>query len=300
MGQVFAMHGVVPGAEPTRFVTRFLSDTDEFSGFLAGKTFVPLADALLGNGNALTVDDATRAAAEACRMVRGAGQPVTLFVNPGQVESGQPYWFVLLKVLCDGLRETEYPFKGVRYPAATLRDRIRLRQAVREPISRIPDEAGRIAAVRELAESWKLAPPIVPAHGATLSLADLKELVGLGVDIQNHGWSHANHGALSPAESASEVRRGREWLRDHLGGDPAIFAVPFGAPLPAAEAAAECSHWLTLTDTHPPGAIQEGVWNRKDLTLYRPAEPVADGRTSGGTGRSVWTLPGFFRRFLRR
>ncbi len=287
MGQVFAMHGVVPGAEPTRFVTRFLSDTDAFAAFLAGTTFVSLAEALLGRGDALTVDDATRASADACRMARTFGQPVTLFVNPGQVESGQPYWFVLLKVLCDELREPDYRFNGVRYPAVTLRDRIKLRQAVRDPISRIPDEAGRVAAVVELADRWKLAHPVAPAHGTTLTLADLKELAALGVDIQNHGWFHTNHARLSPAESAAEVRRGREWLREQLGRDPAIFAVPFGQPLPTSEAAAECSHWLALTDAHPPGAIQEGVWNRKDLTLYRPAESVAEARPSGRTGGTV-------------
>ena len=289
MGRVFSLHGAVPAADPGRLEHRFISDAGLLSRFLAkSPRFVSLRDALEGGGSALTVDDATHAAAEACRIARSHGHPVTLFINPGQVESGQPYWFVQLKVLLDGLPGNPCEFESRSFQTATFRDRLRLRHAIKTRLCTIKTEEERSSRVAGLATQWGQAPIEVPRSGATISLDDVRELLALGVDIQNHGWSHAPHASLTAAESAEEVQRGRDWLRDRLGIDAPYFAVPFGDVLPDPPAAALCTTWLTLDGGLPPGWVAPGVFNREDLTLQRRPGLLAAARAR--LGRSFQAL----------
>ena len=289
MGRVWCLHGAVPGAAPTLLEHRFISDSGLLSRFLAQSSrFVPLRDALDDQGAALTVDDATHAAAEACGIARSYGHAVTLFINPGQVESGQPYWFVQLKVLLDGLPGNPCEFEDRSFPTATFRDRLRLREAIKRQVCTIKTEEGRSARVVALARQWQIAPREVPRHATTLSIRDLRQLLAAGVDIQNHGWSHAHHASLSPAESAEEVRRGRDWLHHQLGIDAQYFAVPFGDVLPDPPAAACCSTWLTLDSELPLGPVSAQVFNRVDLTLQRGPGVLTTARER--IGRSLKTL----------
>jgi peptidoglycan/xylan/chitin deacetylase (PgdA/CDA1 family) len=94
-------------------------------------------------------------------------------------------------------------------------------------------------------------------------LRDLVSLRDAGVDVQNHGWSHAHHGSLSPEESAREIREGRAWLARELGVDGSHFAVPFGDTLPSERALGECATWLIADPNRPPGVIAPRVVNRE-------------------------------------
>ena len=86
---MFCIHGIAPVVDRERFLHRNLLPAAALEAYLAGAApFVTIAEALAGRGNALTIDDATRAGADAALMARAAGHEVTLFVNPGQVESG--------------------------------------------------------------------------------------------------------------------------------------------------------------------------------------------------------------------
>jgi len=163
-----------------------------------------------------------------------------------------------------------------------------LREAVKGQLCTIKTEEERSARVAALARQWHIAPREVPRHATTLSIHDLRQLLAAGVDIQNHGWSHAHHASLSPEESAEEVRQGRDWLRSKLGIDAGYFAVPFGDVLPGPLAAAFCSSWLTLKYELPPGRVSPQVFNRVDLTLQRGPGVIAAVR--GRIGRSLRAL----------
>ncbi len=288
-GRVLSIHGVADGIDPGRFAFRNLLDTGAFSAFLSTTPpMVPLAGALAGNGTALTIDDATRAGAAAARLARSAGHAVTLFVNAAPVASGTPHFFLLLNSLLDRLDGTPVVFDGRTYQVQTMRGKQALRAVLKEPMRSLTAEHQRLEFVRQLGADWGAGDLDVPAHFATLTLPELASLRDLGVDIQNHGWSHAHHAALTPLDSAGEIKRGREWLRAELGADARWFAVPFGDSLPH-NVATDCDAWLTLNGAWQTGWIAPSVFNREELHL-----------TDSGSAPSRWSLRDLVRRISGR
>ena len=263
MGRVFTLHGVAPRVQPRRFIYRNISDQKTLTSILAATApFVPLAEALAGRGDALTVDDATRAAADAALLARRHGHAVTLFVNPGQIDPPVPYSFHLLSVFLDAVRGN-VALDGQSFATRTLDQRHRLRLHLKEKLRETPTEVERSDLITTLASECGLAPLEIPLFLETLDVDDLRALLDSGVEIQNHGWSHVCHQRLTPSESAREIEQGREWLSSRLGIDAGVFAVPFGDVMPLA--GAPCDIWLTVDDRFPGGPIAAAVWNRDTL-----------------------------------
>ncbi len=266
-GRVLTLHGTAAQVDPARFCFRNMTDQGGLRLYFGMvEPFVPLRDALRGRGMALTIDDAIRGAADAALLAREFGHAVTLFVNPGQVVSGDPYWFLVLNALLDGLDDTPRTLDGVRYLTATTADREVIRRRIKTTIGEMPREPDRLEFVRRLAREWDVALLDLPPHFQTLDHEALVRLRDAGVDLQNHGWWHTEHGCLAPAESTREIRDGRAWLARELGVDAPYFAAPFGTALPAPEAAATCEVWFTL-DESPPGSRGHGVFNREVLDV---------------------------------
>jgi peptidoglycan/xylan/chitin deacetylase (PgdA/CDA1 family) len=268
MGSVLTIHGVAERVRRLRLTDRFIVAERAFDHWLAAvPRFVPLSEALAGEGTALTIDDATRGSARAARMARARGHSVTLFVNPGQVEAGAPYALALLSALLDDVSGTVLEFEGACHDAITAGDRVALRTHVKNRLFALKDEAARQALITALAREWGVPNVTVPDHLRTLEPADLVSLRDAGIDIQNHGWSHAHHSHLAPEESAHDVREGRAWLQRVLQIDAPYFAVPFGDALPSELALRECTTWFTLVGDHPPGTRARQVFNRTTPAL---------------------------------
>ncbi len=266
-GRVLCIHGVAPRVDRQRFLHRNLIAASVLQDCLSrAEPFVPLDCALAGRGVALTIDDATRAAADAALMARHLGHAVTLFVNPGQIESGAPYHFLLLNALLDRLDGGTVEFERTTFPVADTDQRQMLRRAIKARLRGLTSEDDRRELVLQLAQQWTLGALDVGAPFATLTRADLKALSSAGVDLQNHGWTHAHHPALTPERSAQEIREGREWLRRELGTDAKWFAAPFGDALPHA-IAMDCDAWLSFNGEWKEGWIAPGVYNRGELAL---------------------------------
>lgn len=254
--------------DPARFCFRNMTDEGGLRRYLArAAPFAPLRDALWGHGIALTIDDGIRGAADAALLAREFGHAVTLFVNPGQVVSGEPYWFLVLNVLLDALDGTPRTLDGVSYPTASTADRQVLRRHIKTTVSGMPREPDRLEFVCALAREWQVASLDLPPHFATLDRKSLEQLRDAGVELQNHGWWHTDHGRLTGAESAREIREGRDWLAQELRVDAPCFAAPFGEALPAPEAAAACEVWLTVSEARPSGPGALGVFNREALNV---------------------------------
>lgn len=275
MSRVLALHGVAASVDPQRFAYRNLVSHGALTAILtACPRLVPLDAALAGRGDALTIDDGTRAGADAALLARRLGHDVALFVNPEQVESGEPYSFVLLNALLDNVRQPSLEFQGRTFQVSTVEAKERLRRAVKRALQQIPDERSSRQFVIDLASDWTSEALHVPPHFATLTKADLVQLREAGIDLQNHGWSHAHHAALATDASDREVRDGRDWLERELRVDACYFAVPFGDVPPPAGGTPRCDAWLMLTDTLPAGFRPPNVFNREEL----PA--ISDSATS--------------------
>lgn len=266
MAHILAIHGVAPNVDRSRFSFRNMSDMDQLRDFLStAPRFVALPEALAGRGHALTIDDATRGAADAALLARELGHDVSVFVNPEQVESGTPHSFLVLNVLLDNLDGQPCEFESASFPTATRANRQTLRRKIKTMLAAVATELGRRELVTGLAKRWRVQLPESPPHFQTLRKRDLLDLRDAGVDLQNHGWSHCDHAFLAMEDSAREVREGRTWLRRELGVDAPYFAVPFGEALPRAGAAESCEAWFTVTASRSPGLLAPGVFNRSEL-----------------------------------
>jgi hypothetical protein len=267
MSRVLALHGVAASIDPQRFAYRNLVNHDTLTALLTScPRLVSLDAALAGRGDALTIDDGTRAGADAALLARSLGHEVALFVNPEQVESGEPYSFVLLNTLLDALRQSAVEFHGRTFHASTVKGKQTLRREIKRVLQQTPDERGRREFIVALASNWASDALRVPPHFATLTKMDLVQLHGAGVDLQNHGWSHTSHAALAADASDREVRDGRDWLERELGVNARYFAVPFGDVPPPAGGAPRCDAWLMLTDELPAGFRPPNVFNREELS----------------------------------
>jgi peptidoglycan/xylan/chitin deacetylase (PgdA/CDA1 family) len=289
MGRVLTTHGVATGADPARWAFRNIANLDVFHTFLASTPrMAPLRDVLRGRGIALTIDDATRASYDAALLARELGHHVSLFVNPAQVESGDPYWFSLIHLLLDRLPPGEYDFEGVSCGASTRREQLRLRERVKVRCRSMPDEKERSGLILELARRWRVSLDDVPPHLRTLRKEDLVQLRDAGVDLQNHGWSHDDHARLTAKETMREISAGREWLKRELGVDSPYFAVPYGDVLPASAALRSCDSWLTLYDRWPFGRLTSRTFNREELDFGSPAAKPPRWRERVGSRVRYW------------
>src|SRR3569623_831964 len=89
-------------------------------------------------------------------------------------------------------------------------------------------EAERQDVITELAQRLRAVSTNVPEHFRTLTIPEIGNLIELGVDIQNHGWTHTRVGALPDREHLEDIRRGRDWLADTFGIPSSTYAVPNG------------------------------------------------------------------------
>ncbi len=262
---VFVLHGIVDHYVAGAAVHRNYVPREAFEAYLRSRA-APFAawDTGRREGDVLTVDDATRAGADACMTARRLGHEVMFFVNPFQIVSGQPYFFSLLDAIIDARTATAVEYRGEIHdlgPTGIQRFRVAARDAL---MVRRADQA--YAAAAELTALLGADGAEVAAHDRPISLAELGALKDAGVRIENHGWSHVEISSLSDDEFAEHVTAGRDWLRRELSVDAALYAVPFGAD----DVPDHRRHWVgdgyfLASRRFPPSRLNPLCWNRKDL-----------------------------------
>src|SRR5262245_55438790 len=99
---VYLIHGVVDHWSPGKSALRNYVPRAAFESYLAAREspFVGWSERKQTD-DVLTVDDSTRAAAEACHLARKLGHQVIFFVNPLQIATGLPYFFSLFDSIVD-------------------------------------------------------------------------------------------------------------------------------------------------------------------------------------------------------
>lgn len=262
-------HGAVAGASRAHFVHRNLLDLDRLEAFLRARArpYVPLEACLRGEGDAFTLDDSTVAAAVAARLARQLGHAVTLFINGWNIEQAKPYFFSRLNVALDNACARPVIFRGISHDLRSAPGKQRFRAFVKSRLARMGVEADRQDLVTEVGRLLGVSDLSVPDYLKPLAVAELKALAGDGVDIQNHGWTHVQIGALPLAAHAADIRAGRDWLELQLGTDAGLFAVPNGDGLPPAPGFGSCRAWFLLDARRPAGPCGPGLINRRTLNL---------------------------------
>jgi hypothetical protein len=248
-----------------------MTDRENARRFFASlPRLVSVSAALAGRGDALTIDDATRGAADAAMLAREFGHDVSLFVNPEVVLSGGPYWFNVMDLLVDAAPLGAHDFDDSTVTVDSDVQRRALRERIKTQARLLRSEQARLEFVQSLADRWRVEYEI-PRHYQVLQMGDLIQLRNAGVELQNHGWSHCDHTLLSADESNDEIRRGRDWLKQELDVDGQHFAVPYGDVMPRGPFDA-CESWLTFFWEQPGGLVAPRVFNRVDLPPDTPDE----------------------------
>jgi hypothetical protein len=214
----------------------------------------------------LTVDDSTRGAGRLCKVARQMGHEVTLFVNPQQIISGQPYFFSLLDAYLDARRVSTICYRGNRYDLGIYPQLQAFRKAAKAVLCALSEHKAYIH-VSELKDDLHAMNSAIPDHAQLLTLADLIELRDMGVTVENHGWSHVEISSLSAAEFTEHVIRGRDWLVVELSVLSIDYAVPFGlSPVPKDKRHVVPGTVFLANSTLPKTELQRACWNRSDIT----------------------------------
>ena len=264
-----AIHGVVAYPSNKKFVDRNLLDTEGFTDYLRKRTrpYCPLASAISGGGDALTLDDSTVAAAEAARLACCLGHAVTLFVNGYNIVMKKPYLLSRLNVLLDNTNLQTVRFEGQVWNISDLGGKQGFRRLVKSRLVRMRTEHARDQFVTAIGRLLYQEDICVPSYLQVITETELRELKSVGVDIQNHGWTHAPAASLTSETHSENIRRGREWLRHACSVEAEYYAVPNGNGLPPCEHSPHYSAWFLLDDRWPPGEIFPGVFSRTNLIL---------------------------------
>ena len=267
--EIFAMHGVADGVRPDQFQYRNLLETEQFCAFLrSAPKFVPLDDALQCRGRALTIDDATVASARAAKLARDFGHAVTLFINPWHVETRQPYWFSRLNTLLDSVKASKFLLDGRVFNLTTLDGKIEFRTHVKTLMRRHTNPEDNIALIDRIEEELDGGGNEIPHHDHCIGIEDVRELHGVGVDIQNHNWTHLDPLAGNLAQFADQFHKARSWLADRLAIDTRFFASPFGEFLPHIDFLQRYEViCLLLHNDLPPGDVEDHIVNRIALQV---------------------------------
>jgi hypothetical protein len=265
--EVFATHGVVENVFPLTFQHRNLLDKDAFEFYLQHREpFRKLEDVVRDGGAALTIDDSTRAAADAALMARAYRHEVTLFVNPENIVHSSDYPLCHLNKVLDDIR-VPLCFDSIELTDLSFSGKNVFRKRFKEKMNRRYPDTERLAYVAALADQANAAMDPLPTYLKSLSIEDLRMLLGTGVSIQNHGWSHEHYANLTADEARSNTMRARAWIRDTLKYDPRLFAVPFGDVWPTGTIADVCDLWFLLLSKERQGLLCDRVVNRRKLTI---------------------------------
>lgn len=271
---IYLMHGVVSRITQGHFVFRNMLEENTFLQWLVQRKtrLGPLASALQGHCDALTIDDSTVAAARAARCAASLGHDVTLFINPYYTESGTYYFFAALNAALDQAPPGRILWAGHDYELGSYEEKLAFRKSVKQQLRLISTEAARQQFIHECIASVGVRKVAVPAHLETLAENDLLELKKAGVSLSNHGWTHGDVWVCSGEQLVAEIKDAQDWLRYRLKIDSDYYAVPFGEALPMPSVGRICEAWFLATIKSQEKSADGWVHNRKELKLYTASQ----------------------------
>jgi len=270
MSKIFAIHGVARRPRPETFVYRSYFASRALKLHLRKRTnrYVSLDMALSGQGDALTIDDATSAGFEAAILARKYGHEVTLFINPHNVIDRTPYFMNVLDMALDKTRRSEIMFNERRFLLDSFNAKLSLRKELKSRLMKLTTEPVRTEFVQRLAVDLDVPDLSVPEHLRVISLEEILVLRDMGVSIANHGWTHGAIEALDPSVARDEIIKAKKWIAQECRITASAYAVPFGNALPPFEISDDvCGVWFLLNFNSKPGFVGPNVFNRESLDV---------------------------------
>lgn len=267
---IYTTHGIVKNRKPKTFWHRNLLDAEKFIEHLQNRPtpYVDLDLALAGHGDAFTIDDATVASYEAAKTAREYGHEVTLFINTALIDQSLVYTSAYLDIFIDVIEKDFVTYNGVKLPGSRRSERKKARKVIKADLLLLDynQQINLLKAVyQENDISW---PEKIPQCCETITWDQVKELQALDVNIQNHGEWHSHPSSCSWEKTCRNIEVGAEKIREKLGTEALIFAVPFGDAIPASNKfPSYIRYWLMLTDTLIPDRVGLNVFNRLTLEL---------------------------------
>lgn len=266
MSRIFVIHGIARRPQPDMFIYRSYFSSRALQSHLKNRKdrYVSLDMALSGQGDALTIDDATNAGFDAAVLARKFGHDVTLFINPHNVINQSPYFLFVLDVALDKTRRRELFWNGSSFPMNSYKEKLGLRNELKNRILKLPAESERMEFVQRLAIDLDVPDLSMPEHLRVLSVEQVLVLRDMGASIGNHGWTHGAIEAMDPSAVRDEIIKAKKWITQTCGTAPSAYAVPFGNALPPFEISDDlCAIWLLLNSKIKPCFVAPKVFNRE-------------------------------------
>jgi UDP-2,3-diacylglucosamine pyrophosphatase LpxH len=214
----------------------------------------------------LTVDDATYAGVEACKMAIKYGHKVVLFINPWQIINRKPYYFNLLNSIIDNREVDVYSFANRKFDLLNRNDVKTLRFLIKKQLIKLSEDDA-LTVVLEHGFKLKSKSTSLPKACSTISLSDLRELSLMGVQIGSHGWSHRSISALTQKELENDILKSFDWISDNVDKLIKVYAVPFGAPTIPPQLEKKLKITSLLSDKQfNVGRASLRSWNRIEIT----------------------------------
>jgi hypothetical protein len=267
---IYAMHGVVRAPSHGVLTDLWMFDAASFADFLMQRPpFVGLGSGLAGFGDALTIDDATVAAYDAALLARRYGHDVTLFVNSEYVRNADPFYLHVLSAIIERASSDQLSTLSRKHVGLDRAlNKFSARELLKHHLTRLPDEVARKGALQSLVGDLDMVAAPLPAHLRTLSQEQLRELLAEGVQLENHGATHAHFSIFPDSDIRNQITVCRSWLRTTLSVQAQYFAVPFGDVLPRfalSDDIASC--WFTVNSALHSGFVGPKIYNRMELKL---------------------------------
>lgn len=279
---IYVTHGVLEDRDPQRISHALMLSRLAFAKHLQTRPtkYVSIKEAAAGLGDALTVDDATRAGFEQVVMARRFGHAVTWFLNGENVDKASPYFPFLLSWMVDETSERDCFFDRQVWALDTLAQRKALRLRLKCMYMRFSSAEQVQQLIHELSDRLGLPDLGGDPELRTAHRWEVEEAARYGVELDNHGWSHLNPRALPLDQCLEEIARNDSWIGTIQPGECGVYAPPYGGCVSLPEEA--CSLMLLADRTRPSMHVGPRLLNRRHL----PTE-LLEGWREGSEAQSM-------------
>lgn len=272
---IYLTHGVVPHWSSERISHALFVPEWLFVLHLQQRCtkYVSLTQALAGEGDALTIDDATHGGLRAARLALRYGHAVSWFVNGIHVERALPYFPFQISSMIDDTRQSDCRFEGRTWELQSSAARRALRQYLKQLYMGMRGEEEIAQLVAAVSSSLGVDSAATEKALRSVTSADLAAAAAAGIDLQNHSWRHLNPLLLSDSERTAEAALNEDYLSQFRKATTRAYAPPFGEQV---SLKSNVNDFVLLADRSLASGHRKGnIVNRQDLLLNEFATMIA-------------------------